>query len=460
MYAILLYNLGIAWQAIQQNKIRSLLTSLGIVFGVSSVISMLAIGRGAEQEILEQMKLLGTNNIVIQSLVEQDEGTVEASEAKAKQKRPFSPGLSLSDLENIEATIPFVALVSPELQYETVMIRDGKRRSGKLLGVYPSYFDIQKIGLHAGGFFSAEQASMAEQVCVIGYGLASKFFPGEDPIGKQLKCGPLWFTVVGVLENRTQTVKNPEKLGIRDFNMDVFIPAQSILNRYNDRSRITASAIQKSRSGSSTVVFGGGSMIVSQSSSSEEESEEDFNIHQVDKLIVQVAQSQHVQPVADVIYRLLKRRHNEVIDFEIIIPEQLLEQEQRTKTIFNVVLSSIASISLIVGGIGIMNIMLASVLERYREIGVRMAIGARKRDIQLQFLSEALAISLSGGLMGIFLGFVFSYIIEATTGIPTIVSAGSVALAFLVALSVGLVFGIVPARKAADLQPADAVRYE
>jgi putative ABC transport system permease protein len=157
---------------------------------------------------------------------------------------------------------------------------------------------------------------------------------------------------------------------------------------------------------------------------------------------------------------MLKRRHNGVIDFEIIIPEQLLEQEQRTKTIFNVVLSSIASISLIVGGIGIMNIMLASVMERFREIGVRMAIGARKVDIVLQFLAEALSISLTGGLIGVFMGFVFAYAIEESTGIPTIVTPISVILSFMVALAVGLVFGIIPAKKAAEFQPADAVRYE
>lgn len=458
MGQIFLYNLQIALDAIKQNVLRSILTSLGIVFGVSSVISMLAIGRGAEQEILEQMKLLGTNNIIIQSVSVQQEGDLDKTPFKGKEKLPYSPGLNLEDLEKIRAFIPSVVSSSPEMVEETIFIRGGKIRSGKLLGVDPSYFEINKMDLYAGNFFQEEQVRKASPVCIIGYGLGAKFFPGENPIGKRIKCGPLWFTISGILNNRTQNVDSPEKLGIRDYNMDVFIPAQTMLVRYKDNLKLTSEDIQRARSNSSSMIVTGGSVTISGGSG--ESPPTGPALPQINRMIVQVGQSEKLSSVADVIYRMLLRRHNEVIDFELIIPEQLLEQEQRTKTIFNVVLSSIAGISLVVGGIGIMNIMLASVMERFREIGVRMAIGARKVDIMLQFLAEALAISLTGGVIGVILGFVLSYTIEQTTGIPTIVTSISVILSFMVALAVGLVFGIVPARKAADFEPADAVRYE
>lgn len=459
MQQIIIYNLQIALNAIRQNVLRSILTSLGIVFGVSSVISMLAIGRGAEQEILEQMKMLGTNNIIIQAVTVQMEGDVDKTPFKGKEKQAYSPGLGMDDLYQIRELVPSVVASSPEMVEETVFIRGGKSRSGKLLGVDAAYFEINKMGLYSGAYFDQDHLDKAAPVCIIGYGLGAKFFPGENPIGKRIKAGPLWFTIIGVLDNRTQRIQNAEKLGIRDYNMDVFVPAQSMLVRYKDRNKLTSEDLQKSRSGASSISFSGGGVSISTSSESTESSTNEPN-YQINRMIIQVDKSERLSAAADVIYRMLKRRHNDVIDFELIIPEQLLEQEQRTKTIFNVVLSSIAGISLVVGGIGIMNIMLASVMERFKEIGVRIAIGARKTDILLQFLSEALAISLTGGTMGVILGFLLSYIIESTTGIPTIVTGVSVAISFLVALAVGLVFGIVPAKKAADFQPADAVRYE
>jgi putative ABC transport system permease protein len=186
----------------------------------------------------------------------------------------------------------------------------------------------------------------------------------------------------------------------------------------------------------------------------------DGNYNQLDKLIVKVTDTKYSAAIAEVISRMLQRRHNDVVDFEIIVPEQLLQQEQRTKRIFNIVLSSIASISLIVGGIGIMNIMLASVVERYREIGVRMAVGAQKKDIELQFLTEALTISITGGFIGIILGMAFSYAIEATADIATIVTPSSIFISFGVALVIGVVFGYYPAKRAAQHDPVHALRHE
>ena len=204
--------------------------------------------------------------------------------------------------------------------------------------------------------------------------------------------------------------------------------------------------------------FGGGVIISSLDNEGEEEAT--TNYHQLDKLIVRVSDSKFSVAIAEVLSRMLKRRHNDVVDFEIIVPEQLLQQEQRTRRIFNVVLSSIASISLIVGGIGIMNIMLASVVERYREIGVRMAVGAQKRDIEMQFLTEALAISISGGMLGILLGIAFGLAIEVTADINTVVTPISIFISFGVALMIGVIFGYFPAKRAAQQDPVHALRHE
>jgi len=288
---------------------------------------------------------------------------------------------------------------------------------------------------------------------VIGYDVRSKFFAGEDPIGKKIKVGHLWLTVVGVLKKRELSTENIESLGIRNYNLDVFSPATTVLLRFKNRALVTKQDIGGS---SSTVFFGGGMMVTSSSSSKGG----DGNYNQLDKLIVRVSDTKFSVSIAEVLSRMLKRRHNNVVDFEIIVPEQLLQQEQRTKRIFNIVLSSIASISLIVGGIGIMNIMLASVVERYREIGVRMAVGAQKKDIELQFLTEALTISITGGVLGIILGMVFSVAIEATADIATIVTPISIFISFGVALLIGVVFGFFPAKRAAQQDPVHALRHE
>jgi putative ABC transport system permease protein len=231
--------------------------------------------------------------------------------------------------------------------------------------------------------------------------------------------------------------------------MDIYIPATTFLLRYKNRNQLTARDIKAANS--------------ENNNNNEENADvikKSVNYHQIDRMILHVEETAFIAATADVASRLLQRRHNTVVDFEVIIPELLLKQEQRTKRIFNIVLSSIASISLLVGGIGIMNIMFASVVERYKEIGTRMAIGARKLDIKIQFLTEALVISLSGGFAGVFLGILFSYLIEQATEIKTLVSMISIVISFGVSISVGLVFGIFPAIKAAEQEPADVLRYE
>ncbi|MCU0367789.1 MAG: ABC transporter permease [Cyclobacteriaceae bacterium] len=430
---------------------RSLLTALGIIFGVAAVIAMLAIGNGAQQEILNQIKLVGVNNIVIKPIIEQKEEKLNEQAGGQKDKKKFSPGLTIRDMKGIVEVIPDLARVSPEIILNTNVIRNGIRRSAKLVGVEPSYFDIYNFQLSEGLMFNEEQLKIGAPVCIIGSSLKSKFFTTEDPIGKSIKVGPHWLTIIGVMRERIVSENSISKLGIRDFNMDVYAPLQSVLIRYENRDLVTTESIRLAAMRSRGMVF---------SSESEESEAEKKNYHQLDRLVIQVHETEKMQTTAEIVSRLLTRRHYEVVDFEIEIPELLLKQQQRTNDIFNYVLGAIAGISLLVGGIGIMNIMLASVLERIKEIGLRLSIGAQKSDIVQQFLFEAVMISVSGGLIGVVLGISMASIVSAVADIPTIVSFSSILLSFGVAATVGLVFGIAPARRAATQDPIASLRYE
>ncbi len=448
----LLANLFIAIDAVIANKLRSLLTALGIIFGVAAVIAMLAIGNGAQQEILNQIKLVGVNNIVIKPIVEQKEEKIEEKVGK-KDKKKFSPGLTIRDVKSIQATIPGLTKLSPEIILDTYVIRQGLRRSAKLVGVEPAYFDIFNFELSEGQLFNDGQRKAGSPVCIIGYGIRTKFFPTENPIGKSIKVGPHWLTIVGILGERAVSSTSISKLGIRDFNMDVYAPLQTILIRYKNRDLITAEGIR-------LAAMKGRGMVFNNNGTNQETEEQKKNYHQLDRLVIQVDETPKLQATTEVLSRLLQRKHYDVVDYEIEIPELLLKQQQRTNDIFNYVLGAIAGISLLVGGIGIMNIMLASVLERIKEIGLRLSIGAKKSDVVQQFLFEAIMISVSGGLIGVILGITMAYVVSTVADIPTIISFTSILLSFGVAATVGLVFGIAPARKAASQDPITSLRYE
>ena len=445
------FSMRTAVVAVGHNKLRASLTSLGILFGVASVIAMLAIGKGAEQEILEQMRLLGSNNVVVTPLVEQKEEAAAKEEGK-KEPKKYTPGLTYRDADAIRTIIPHVDMTSAEIVLNTLITREGRRRSGKVVGVDTSYFRLLNLGLAQGDWFTEAQVSAGRPVAIIGHGIRSRFFTTEDPIGKPLKAGEIWVTVVGVLDDRTVSRETSERLGVRDPNMDVYVPLHAMLLRFRNRAQVTERDIQQAAR-----------EFDEDPNAAEEDPEaraERVNYHQLDRIVVRVNEARFVSPVAEIMQRMLARRHNGVVDFEITVPELLLKQEQRTKTIFNIVLGAIASISLIVGGIGIMNIMLASVLERIREIGVRRAVGATQKDVLAQFLSEAVLISVAGGVAGILVGAGISLGIEKLAGITTMVSALSVVVAFGVSLTVGLVFGIVPAYRAARQDPVVCLRYE
>jgi putative ABC transport system permease protein len=439
-------NLTIALDSLVANRLRSFLTALGIIFGVGAVIAMLAIGRGAKEEIMNQMKLVGVNNIVIKPAEikkEEDEGGQKPKTQESDDKTKFSKGLSLQDAHSIKKMLSTVDAISPEMFIEHDVIYNGKSKRLKMVGVEPAFFSLNNIGLSQGKMFNETQLVGGEGVCIIGAGVKRKFFISEDPIGKSLKCGAQWLKVIAVTDEKLISSATKENLGIRDYNMDIYVPIQTTLVRYkNPAIRIEHRSWFEDDGGNNN--NDGGSSNAT---------------HQLDQLIVKVHQPEQLTESAGIISRMLKRRHSDVMDFEVTIPEQLLKQQQKTKDVFNIVLSAIAGISLLVGGIGIMNIMLASVLERTKEIGIRMALGAQKRDIVMQFLFEAVLISLCGGVIGILLGVLGAYIVDKVADIKTIISAISILLSFVLASSVGLIFGISPARKAANQNPIECLRH-
>jgi len=448
------HTLNIAIDAVLANKFRSILTALGIIFGVAAVIAMMAIGNGARQEILDQIKMVGVNNIQITPIVDNSAADSEDDEDNKSIKGKYSPGLTLEDAKSIHEIIPTVLRISPEVTYETFIIKDGIRKKATLKGVSPDFFEVYSLPLQEGEMFNDYQMQQGSPVCIIGPTIKSRFFPAEDPLGKYIKCGNIWLKVVGILESMKMATGTSEDLGISDYNNNIYAPLQTVLLRYKDRSVIDRRDIG---GGGSEMVIMGGAVISSSFSSS---SDEETNKNQLDKIVVQVDDSENLNVTTGLLNRMLLRRHSDIVDFEITVPELLLKQEQRTKDIFNIVLGVIASISLIVGGIGIMNIMLASVMERIREIGVRRATGATRRDIITQFLTEATLISVTGGFLGIVLGVVFAKLITEFTGILTIISLLSIVVSFGVSAAIGIMFGYMPARRAANQNPVESLRYE
>jgi putative ABC transport system permease protein len=451
-----LHDVIIAMESIMANKLKSILTALGIIFGVASVISMLAIGNGAQQEILEQIKMVGVNNILISPIVE-DSGSSEEENGNGgfQQRGKFSRGLSLLDAEAIHSTIPSVVSLSPEIALNSFAVYGGKREQAKLIGVSADYFNLFNLPLESGTVFNPHQEENGLAVCIIGANIKSRFFPDVNPVGKYIKFGHVWLQIIGVIERSNVSVSAFENVGINVYNDNIYIPVKTMLMRYQNRG------ILKSASAGSPMARGGrGFMQMRTMISTNPGQNTSSNYHQLDKIVVQVAETEQLAPTAELIGRMLLRRHSEVKDFEVTVPELLLKQQQRTREIFNIVLGAIASISLIVGGIGIMNIMFASVMERIKEIGTRQAIGASRIDIIVQFLSEAVLISVTGGLIGVVLGIILSNLITHFAGISTIVSFSSVLIAFLVSASVGVIFGYAPAKRAAEKDPIESLRYE
>jgi len=406
-------SISIGIKELSAHKLRSLLTMLGVIFGVAAVVSMVSIGAGAREEALNQIKLLGTNNIwiTVKSL-----SGLEYNEALKKSPR----GLTTDDTMSIKQTVSNVSSVSAVKIVDGRVVYQNEDASARITCTTPEMKTISDIELGEGRFLNKEDIEENRRVCVIGSEVKEKFFPIESSINKQIKIKEMWFTVVGDMKAKPTGTGASDPLGMGNFNVYVFIPLNSAYFRFGA----------------------------------------DRKYQKLDAIAMKLRDTETIQESANLIKKILLRRHNDVEDFKIIVPEELIKQSQRTQKIFNIVMSAIAGISLIVGGIGIMNIMLATVTQRTREIGIRRAIGATRIDILRQFLIESLVISLLGGLIGILLGYGFAKVITYYAGWNTIVSVKSILVSFLVSAMTGLIFGLYPSFKAAKLDPIVALRYE
>ncbi len=449
------HNIEIALEALRSNKLKSGLTALGILFGVAAVISMLAIGQGAKQEILKQIELIGANNIIVEAKIDKgSSGNEEGGdqEDQEEKQRKFSPGLDQRDYEAIRTILPNVQRVSPEIIMQSNIIYKGTSMEGNCIGVANGYFDIYNFRLVRGSYFLPIQEEEGKKVCIIGSDVASRLFSQENPVGDYIKFGNIWLKVIGVLGNEAVSAAAVQEYGFNNVNNSVYIPDKTMIMRIKNRKLLNYKPSSSSDQGAGVVV--NGAVYGGQSG------EKQDNYHQLDRIVIKVANTDHLGTTAGVVKRMLTRRHNGMQDFEVIVPEILLRQKQQAKEIFNFVLGAIAGISLLVGGIGIMNIMFATVMERIKEIGIRMSIGANKKDILVQFMSEAVMISLAGGFIGIALGIGISGTIEQLTDIETVVTPGSILIAFLVSVTVGIIFGYSPAQRAAEKDPIESLRYE
>jgi putative ABC transport system permease protein len=398
------------------HKLRTLLTMLGMIFGVAAVVSMLSIGAGAQQQMMAFIEQLGVRNLIVEAK--------EATNYQDLQKvRKISPGLTFRDWRVIKANINGLVVTAPRKRFTpSKMLPKPQRDMPVVYGVEPSYLRIAGLQVVAGRWFDAQENDHAAPVCVLGDGARVGLYGNQDVLGQYVKVNEQWFHVIGVVAPQLTVLAASSGLPTQDLNNLLYVPLYTALDRLED----TNSDMKD----------------------------------EIDGIYLQMLPSVDILATAEVVRGLLNSTHGGAKDFSVVAPAELLAEQKRTQRIFEMVMVAIASISLLVGGIGIMNIMLAGILERTREIGVRRAVGARRVDILRQFLIEATLISIVGGLIGIVFGFGMSRVIALLAGWSTIVTLSSILLAFLVSLSVGLIFGTYPAVKAARLDPAEAIRYE
>ena len=396
--------------------LRSLLTMLGMIFGVAAVVSMLSIGAGARQKVMALIEQMGVHNLIVEAK--------ETLEWQAHSKvRKISPGLTLQDYRVIGDDVAGVVASTPRKRLTpSKVIPKPQQDMPVIYGVKAAYREIAGLQVVAGSFFDQKDEDSGAPVCVLGASAKWSLFGSANAIGEYVKVNEQWFRVIGIvgpqLSSDTAIAGTPPV----DVNNDIYIPLQSAFQRLED----SYSDVRD----------------------------------EIDGIYLEFGDGGGITDAARVVRAILDSSHHGADDFSIIVPAELLAEQKRTEQLFNTVMVAIASISLLVGGIGIMNIMLASILERTREIGLRRAVGARRSDIVRQFVVEAMMISFAGGTIGVVLGFVISRSIAWFAGWSTIVTFSSIALAFLVSISVGLVFGIYPATKAARLDPVEAIRYE
>ncbi|HEV3083494.1 MAG TPA: ABC transporter permease [Gemmataceae bacterium] len=420
-----LSTLRLGLKSIRVHPLRSSLTVMGIVLGVASVILMLAIGEAARFQAIQQIKDLGATNIIVRSVK-------PAEEDKRQNTRQFilNYGLTLADMERIAVTIPTVSSVTPMREFRKDVRFLDRKLDARVVGVSPNFLQMNGLKMSLGRFVSDMDDETYANVAVLGAELAEKLFPVDDPIGQLVHIGEQHsYTVIGVTEQRAPSAGIGSSLSAQDFNRDAYIPFATDQVRF-------------------------GKMLITVKTGSRQ-----FEKLEVSQITVAVDDMTHVKKTADIIQGLLDQYHMQK-DTSITIPLDLLQKAEETQRIFTLVLGAIASISLVVGGIGIMNIMLATVTERTREIGIRRALGAKRGDIGAQFLMETVVLSSTGGLLGVTLGIALSYTVTHFFAFPTIVQLWSPVLAFSVSVAVGLIFGTYPARRAAYMDPIEALRHE
>jgi putative ABC transport system permease protein len=397
------------------HKLRSLLTMLGMIFGVGAVVAMLSITAGAQKEMMSYIDLLGVNNIIIEAKEAVDRNELQA-------RRAISPGMSFRDFRSISENVQGLEALTPRKRFKPQKVLPKTAAEAPvLIGVLPNYMQINSLKVVEGRFFNEEDNDRSAPVCVLGESAKVNLLGFDPAVGKFVKINDTWLQVVGVLAAQA-TADSVEGLEVASGNNLVIAPLNTVMRRFEDNNS--------------------------------------YLKDEIDGMYIRVKNGTDSIETSNIINAILTATHKDAGDFAITVPAGLLEQRRRTGFIFNVVMICIAGISLLVGGIGIMNIMLATVLERTREIGIRRAIGAKQKDIIRQFLTEAVLISIMGGLLGIIFGVTLSQLIASAAGWSTVVTTSSIAVAFGVSCGIGLVFGIYPAMQAARLDPIEAIRYE
>lgn len=419
-------------KSLWMHKLRSTLTTLGIIFGVSSVIAMLAIGEGASRATQEQIARLGSRNIIVKTVP-----PPEDKEASGQNQSMREYGLTYLDAERFRDSLPNVEVVVPSRRLPQQVWYRNRKVAVEVIGTVPWYPEISPIQLKSGRFLGSLDMHHKQAVCVLDENVVKELFVFDDPIDQNVKIQGDYYRVVGVV--------SPEDLGPAGKSLDntqtkpkgqgganigsIYVPLTTVKNRFGETS------IQYSGSGRS------------------------MERVELQEITVKVGAMNEVLPTRDILETLLNRFHKKD-DYHVVVPLELLKQAKQTQRIFSIVLGSIAAISLLVGGIGIMNIMLATVSERTREIGIRRALGARKRDIVLQFLSETLMLTLLGGILGISLGSLVPFMVTRFGHMPTVITGSSLFLAFGISGMVGIIFGLYPAYRAANMDPIQSLRHE
>ena len=409
-------DLRLGFENLRAHKLRSLLTMLGMIFGVAAVVAMLSIGAGAQQEVMAFIEQLGVRNLIVEAR--------EAPDQQALQRiRKLSAGLSFKDFRMIQANLEGITAHSPRKRFTPSKLLPKPQGDAPMVyGVTPGYVPIANLHVVSGRFFDDAETEGAAPVAVLGEAAAAAFFGAEEAIGRYVKVNDQWFQVIGIAGPQLTVQNDVGGLPAQDRNNLVYVPLYAAIFRLED-----GQTRQKD---------------------------------EIDGIYLQMQPGADITAGAALLRGLLNVAHREAGDFSIVSPAELLAEQRRTQRIFEMVMVAIASISLLVGGIGIMNIMLASVMERTREIGVRRAIGARRKDVIRQFLTETTIISLAGGILGIAVGVGLSQAIGELAGWSTIVTTSSIVLAFVVSVSIGLIFGLYPAVRASRLDPVTALHYE